>query len=65
MAKAALSIFIIKFNFYFSGASFKNIKQVIQATEAGSHYVTVGSEVINSFTLDNNVKNAVQKFETD
>lgn len=47
------------------GASFKNIDQVIQATEAGSHYVTVGSEVINSFTLDNNVKNAVQKFETD
>lgn len=47
------------------GASFKSIDQVIQATEAGSHYVTVGSEVINSFTLDNNVKSAVQKFEAD
>lgn len=47
------------------GASFKNIEQIIQATEAGSHYVTVGSDMVDSFTKNHNVEKAVQDFAND
>lgn len=47
------------------GASFKNINQVVRAAEAGSHFVTVGSDVIDKFTEDSNVEKAVHDFADD
>lgn len=47
------------------GASFKNIDQVIKATEAGSHYVTVSGKVIDTFTENSNVEKAVRDFTND
>lgn len=47
------------------GASFKNIDQVIKATEAGSHFVTVGSDTIDTFVQNSNVEKAVRDFADD
>lgn len=47
------------------GASFKNINQVVRATEVGSHFVTVGSDVIDTFTENANIEKAVHDFAGD
>ncbi|MGO1492656.1 MAG: fructose-6-phosphate aldolase [Ruoffia tabacinasalis] len=47
------------------GASFKNIDQVLKAVRSGASYVTVGTDVVDSFLADANVNKAIDDFGND
>lgn len=46
-------------------ASFKNIDQVVKATEYGASHVTVGVDVLDTFLANANIQKAVDDFAND
>lgn len=46
-------------------ASFKNVSQVLKASQAGANYVTVGTDVIDSFLANANIAKATHDFAAD